>query len=493
MRSCEAAPDEREVAGLGRLWRDPDVFLHRIDHTAATLAAVAGSAAQLPDLLPDQAAEGERFARLHGQVTALGPDVLGAVCGDPYAHFWAQTAFALAAAIARDEPLPRRAEAYARELGTTDARAIFSAHLRQYGRLAVGAALVSGTDLALPAPLRVRLPTAVPALPAALVGNGEVDLLGVVEGSVDTSAGRLEPIPTPIASVPGCELPLQPHGYAAPGIGWSPAAGRTTIATQERHRDLVERALLLVARHLPDALEPLDRFIRWVAINPVDDMTDANFVSDSNLLGSFAVLGIDNPWVVASATIHELHHNRLFCIEELDGFLAGERLGTHDGAVYYSPWRDEPRPLRGLLHGLYVYVPEARFWQACAASSDTPPPALQLARDRVVRIRLQQEIALFQLERYGRFTARGHALFRQLASDTRRTIASARELVPGDTPATYIEIDGTVVPRQNDDGTGPMTSRQVAAQHLTRFDRLGQIRDVDVEALAGARPELATG
>jgi HEXXH motif-containing protein len=483
MRSCEVAPTERpkERPDLhDRLWRDPEVFLHRIDHTAALMAAVARAAARLPGL----EAGGSAYAATFSRVRDLGPEVLGAVCGDPYAHFWAQTAFDLASAVARGEPNPRRAAAYVRDLGTEDPRAILAEHLLQFGRLAIGAALVAETDLELPRAVRVSLPTAVPALAAALLGNAEVELLGVERGCIRSSAGPLEPAACPVARVPGCELPLQPHGYAAPGIGWSPAAGRSTFEVQERHRDLVERALRLIARHLPDALEPLDRFIRWVAINPVSEMDDTNFVSDSNLLGSFAVLGIDNPWVVASACIHEMHHNRLFCIEELDGFLEGERLGTHDDAEYYSPWREQPRPLRGILHGLYVYVPEARYWQSCAAATDAPEPALALARDRVVRIRLQQEIALHQLERFGRFTARGAELFRQLAEDTRDTIASSRRLVPDDVPATYIETDGTVVRRRSDDGSRPLSSRQVAADHLRSFDRLGQLAGVSVEAVS---------
>jgi hypothetical protein len=102
----------------------------------------------------------------------------------------------------------------------------------------------------------------------------------------------------------------------------------------------------------------------------------------------------------------------------------------------------------------------------------------------VVRIRLQQEIALLQLERFGRFTGRGAELFRQLAEDTRETIASSRRLVPDDVPATYIETDGTVVGRRSDDGSRPLSSRQVAADHLRNFDRLGQLAGVSVEAIS---------
>jgi hypothetical protein len=43
----------------------------------------------------------------------------------------------------------------------------------------------------------------------------------------------------------------------------------------------------------------------------------------------------------------------------------------------YSPWRDDPRPTSGILHGAYAYLAVTRFWRAEAAAGNG-----QAAKDR---------------------------------------------------------------------------------------------------------------
>ena len=35
----------------------------------------------------------------------------------------------------------------------------------------------------------------------------------------------------------------------------------------------------------------------------------------------------------------------------------------HHRARYYAPWRDDPRPITGLLHGVYAHLGVSRFWR----------------------------------------------------------------------------------------------------------------------------------
>jgi HEXXH motif-containing protein len=61
---------------------------------------------------------------------------------------------------------------------------------------------------------------------------------------------------------------------------------------------------------------------------------------------------------LAEALVHELQHsklNALFdCVELYD---PGNR-----AADLYAPWLDAPRPLAGLLHGIYAFVSVVEFW-----------------------------------------------------------------------------------------------------------------------------------
>jgi len=441
--------------------------------------AVARSLARDPSAI----AGAPDFLTLHERLLRAGPDRLGAVWSDPWAYRWARVAHETLAAVVRGGPVPRSAAGVARALPSTDPREVLAAHLSEFARLAVGAAVLEGADLALPRPLAVQLPMAIPGTRHSLVaeaadegaGGLAVDLVGVASGRPVVGSGAATLASCPVARAGDVEVALQPHLYRHPGLDGSPPAGRRTLAWQSERVPVLERGLELVARHQPDTLAAIGRFLRSVAFNPMSEMGDLNFVSDSMLRGAFALLEIDNPWVTASICIHEFHHNRFFCIEELDGVLEADALGTNDDAVYYSPWREEPRPLRGILHGLYVYVPEGRFWLSVARDPETREDGRRLARDRVVRSRLDIDIALEQLERFARFTPRGKELFAALAADARAWVAESRAIFPGDVPGCYIEADGRIGEKRSEVDGRVLSSWASVAEHLDRFARRGRL------------------
>jgi HEXXH motif-containing protein len=53
---------------------------------------------------------------------------------------------------------------------------------------------------------------------------------------------------------------------------------------------------------------------------------------------------------LAEAIVHEYFHNELFLHQE-----SAELFDTRD-ELYYSPWRDDARPLNGLFHGAFVFT-----------------------------------------------------------------------------------------------------------------------------------------
>jgi hypothetical protein len=60
----------------------------------------------------------------------------------------------------------------------------------------------------------------------------------------------------------------------------------------------------------------------------------------------------------ALAMVHEFQHAKLGAVLDL--------VPLHDGAPeasYYAPWRDDPRPLGGLVHGAYAFLGVTDFWR----------------------------------------------------------------------------------------------------------------------------------
>jgi HEXXH motif-containing protein len=454
------------------LWSDSGVYRRRCERARAACEAVVRA---LAARRPLGGAE-DAFLDLHQQVSEKLADGFARAFADPQGQLWARLAFELTQALLRGQPLPRGAEAYARELGSREPAALLRDHLEQFKRFALGAALCAGAELSLETPLATRLPLALPGADCALEGDGALAIHGARGGRVGSDRGALAPVPCPRARVAGFELPLQPHGYALPGLGWSPPAARTDLAWQAEQVERVERALALVAEHAPASFAHLRACLRWIAISPLVEGDEDFFASHSDLPGAFTIAAVDLPWASAASCVHELHHNRLFCLEELEPILAGERLGTRDDAVCYSPWRQELRPVRGLLHAVYVFVPEGRYWLAVLDAASTPADARGFAAARAARLSLQLELGVRQLERYARLTATGEPLVAQLARDAR---AVARELGraadPRSTPALAVGFDGALAPVLGADGSRALSAAEATRDHLLRFDIEGQI------------------
>jgi HEXXH motif-containing protein len=356
--------------------------------------------------------------------------------------------------------------------------------LEQWKRLALGAALLAKAKLEFEEPLEVMLPLAIPGAAASLLGEASLRILGATDGAVLTEGGEARVTPCPTAHAHGFTVPLQPHTYAVPGLGWMPPAGRTTFEFQASQVPLVEAGLALAARRHPEAFSQIRALTRWIAVNPSEANENLNFVSYSELPGGFAFRGIPHPHAAAEMCIHESHHNRLFCLEELEPILAGDDLGTEEGALFYSPWREDLRPLRGLFHAVYVNTPQTRFWLEVLRARDGDEGTLAYAEDLLIRYPLMLEIGILQLERFAEFTARGEVYFRCLAADVGALRAEVQALgLPRDrTSLRVVSRTGEIRPSLLVDGCRNPSSRDVVAEHIRLHDSERQIPAAWIEA-----------
>jgi HEXXH motif-containing protein len=396
-------------------------------------------------------------------------DRVAAILGDPYAALWTRLAFALCGAVLRGEPVPPAGLVFARECESDDPAELLRRHLEQYKRLALGAAVLADAKLELANAFDAELPLALPGAAASLVGDGAARITGAADGRTLLESGAAELRACPRARVGALSLPLQPHGWRVPGIGWMPSAGRTTLEFQAENVPLVESGLRLIEQHQPELFAQMSAVLRWIAVNPLSEYDGMNYVSYSELPGAFSFRGIAHPYSAAEASIHEFHHNRLFRLEERGPWLEGERLGTDDDAGFYSPWREELRPLRGVLHGVYVTAAQLRFWLEFARSATGD--AAHFARVQLVRQPLVIELGLGQLARHARFTPAGAELVAELSHDAATLAAAARELgAPRDIQLVYFAQDGGLALADP-----PRTAREDVLAHVRAHDRLRQI------------------
>lgn len=80
--------------------------------------------------------------------------------------------------------------------------------------------------------------------------------------------------------------------------------------------------------------------------------------SSSVAYGSIAVSRKKSAFELAEALIHEMQHSKLNALFDFAELCApgAQNLG-------YAPWRDDPRPTSGLLHGVFAFTTAVEFWR----------------------------------------------------------------------------------------------------------------------------------
>ncbi|WP_460106267.1 HEXXH motif domain-containing protein [Streptomyces sp. YKOK-J1] len=126
-----------------------------------------------------------------------------------------------------------------------------------------------------------------------------------------------------------------------------------------RWRRLYEDAWPLVAEQRRIDPEGLAECL--LAVTPLPDRSPAEVFSgsDPEAFGGLLLTRPARPVDLAVALVHEAQHSKLSTLMDLVALMRGGREETH-----YAPWRADPRPLRGMLHGVYAFLGVAAFWFA---------------------------------------------------------------------------------------------------------------------------------
>ncbi|QGV79491.1 HEXXH motif domain-containing protein [Streptomyces ficellus] len=251
--------------------------------------------------------------------------------------------------------------------------------------LAAAAAVRSGLTFSFPVPAHhgaVRLP----ALGLARLPVARRDGAAWDTAVVRASGGRV----SVVGRCGRTALPVRPD---RPAPGWAPVR-RVALTPGGPHRIVVDdvgahRIAPLpygAARRLaPPAYEDWSRLLReaYALLVDVDPPTaDAarvllrslqplpphepfrvRSVTSGHGVGGMASSLPDSAAQCAATLVHELQHSKLSALLHLRPLYEPGRTR----ALYYAPWRDDPRPLGGMLQGAYAFTAVARFWQAYAA------------------------------------------------------------------------------------------------------------------------------
>ena len=294
---------------------------------------------------PQSEAAGAAYAEL-ARLQARAPDAVNAVLTYPSVGAWA-----LHTLKALDRP------------GATEA---FPAQL---GGIAAAAAIQAGLAGEVDVPV-IDGAASLPSL-GRITGLDGVDRVRIRSGRPNAQAQRLGGFCWPFDDVPGWE-PLRRvtvgagatrlsifvddvEPYRAPGL--PNLRGRLTDTQMSRWRDLLEPAWELLTRHHSGVADEIAACIRTL-VPLCPPPSGLNSSTSRETFGSVAVSDPPDPVTLAVTLAHEVQHAKMSALLDMVPMIAS---GGGE-ARFYAPWRADPRPLSGLLQGIYAHLAVVAFW-----------------------------------------------------------------------------------------------------------------------------------
>jgi HEXXH motif-containing protein len=122
--------------------------------------------------------------------------------------------------------------------------------------------------------------------------------------------------------------------------------------------DLFDEAWKLLCDHHAETAKAVAAGVVSLVPLPLGDGRETRSASSGEAFGSVMLSQPPDPVTLACSLVHEFQHIKLGGLMHLMRLVESE-----DTERYYAPWRDDPRPLGGLLQGVYAFFGIAAFWR----------------------------------------------------------------------------------------------------------------------------------
>lgn len=179
-----------------------------------------------------------------------------------------------------------------------------------------------------------------------------------------------------------------------------------------RWQPRLDEAMGLIDSTKSTSWVPVETTLRTIV--PVQALKESNVsYSIEPAIGAVMLSLPKNGGYLAEALVHESAHSLL------NVFIDGTRLWTVDdrGRSYKSPWRTDPRPIRGIVHGIFAFDGVASFWKA-VSEGETASKHQGLARERLRAVHEQLSAAIHEIRDSDELTPAGRELLDQMSTHT---------------------------------------------------------------------------
>ncbi|MEV0318823.1 HEXXH motif domain-containing protein [Streptomyces sp. NPDC050658] len=126
---------------------------------------------------------------------------------------------------------------------------------------------------------------------------------------------------------------------------------------------LLREAWEVLLRDEPETAEAMRVGLKSVTPTPARERFRPHSVTAGDAFGGVMASYPDDAAQLAATLVHEFQHIKLGGLMRLRPL---NRNDPEEGAeeLFYAPWRDDPRPLGGLMQGIYAFAGVTRFWRA---------------------------------------------------------------------------------------------------------------------------------
>jgi uncharacterized protein len=163
---------------------------------------------------------------------------------------------------------------------------------------------------------------------------------------------------------------LDPH--RAPGV--DNAGERLSAAEAARWQAVLDAAWDMLVRYHATVAEEVAAMTR--VLTPLRPPPGGHVSATSkDAFGAIMLSAPPDACSLAVTMAHEVQHAKLSALLEVVPMTLPD-----DGQRFYAPWREDPRPVSGLLQGAYAFLGVAGFWRRQSELADGEPALAEFAR-----------------------------------------------------------------------------------------------------------------
>jgi HEXXH motif-containing protein len=168
--------------------------------------------------------------------------------------------------------------------------------------------------------------------------------------------------------------------------------------------DIFRETWQLLVDHHPAIAAELAAGLTTLVPHPTEDRFTLFSASHNDAFGSVVMSRPPDPTTFAAMLVHEFQHSKLGVLLSLVNLF--DPAADSDTPLLYAPWRDDPRPLPGVLHGVFSFLGVTAFYRKHFAVETGP--SIRAAQFEFAYLREQTEHAVKSLLDGASMSTLGH-------------------------------------------------------------------------------------